>query len=254
MAEASEHMGVAAEAGGTAGRRIWTAARKAEFLAGVRAEGTMTGACRALGINPESLKGARRRNPDFDAALRAVWNKSVAQRAVQHAGAAGSAAGSPESEPANLRKFRNVANERAKFLQLMVEHGGVRTAARLLGVTTASVYEVRERDPGFRAAWERAALIYADVAESELLRKAVDGGSGGGNIRAGSAMVAQRRAKPGGALATEAQPGGPAHRAEIEVSRFELEGRLASLIERHGDPFVTDAAVDGSASPGEVAA
>lgn len=64
---------------------------------------------------------------------------------------------------------------RAKFLELLREEPNIKRAAEAIGVSRGRLYELREEDPGFDAAWREALEDGADVLESEAWRRAVHG-------------------------------------------------------------------------------
>jgi hypothetical protein len=72
--------------------------------------------------------------------------------------------------------FREVINHRQRaFLVGYVQALGIRSAARLSGVSRQSHYEWLRGDPLYREHFERAKAILADSAEEEVCRRAYKG-------------------------------------------------------------------------------
>jgi hypothetical protein len=57
----------------------------------------------------------------------------------------------------------------------LYEHGNVTLAARSIGLSRQALYQAREQDPEFAAAWEEAVESYIDLLEAECDRRAVHG-------------------------------------------------------------------------------
>ena len=62
-----------------------------------------------------------------------------------------------------------------RFIKALSKTGSVTKAAALAGTSRTRVYELRNRDPGFAAAWEDAEEVAADRLEDEARRRAVEG-------------------------------------------------------------------------------
>jgi hypothetical protein len=72
--------------------------------------------------------------------------------------------------------FREVINHRQRaFLVAYVQSLGIRSAARLSGVSRQSHYEWLRDDPLYREHFERARQMLADSAEEEVCRRAYRG-------------------------------------------------------------------------------
>lgn len=65
--------------------------------------------------------------------------------------------------------------KRALFLAELAKSGNVSHSAEVAGYARRTVYDYREQDPIFAAAWEEALERAADVLEHEARRRAVDG-------------------------------------------------------------------------------
>lgn len=61
------------------------------------------------------------------------------------------------------------------FLRALTQTGVVASACRAVGVSTATVYNLRQTDDGFRTLWEQALEDATDVMEAEARRRAIDG-------------------------------------------------------------------------------
>ncbi len=74
-----------------------------------------------------------------------------------------------------MRTIRTAKN-RARFLEAVVEAGGnVRKACQMVHLSRNALYQWRDEDPEFAAAWEAALQRGADVLEDEARRRAVEG-------------------------------------------------------------------------------
>lgn len=62
-----------------------------------------------------------------------------------------------------------------KFLHELAESGSVTKAAKAADVARQTVYEWREADAAFAAAWDQAIEIATDALEEEARRRAKDG-------------------------------------------------------------------------------
>ena len=87
---------------------------------------------------------------------------------------------SPAERPDTLRgvlgNVGKVTRLRAcEWLEAMAITGNVSEACRISGLPSSSAYRLRENDAGFRALWEEAELIAADLLEAEARRRAYDG-------------------------------------------------------------------------------
>jgi len=63
----------------------------------------------------------------------------------------------------------------AAFLELLTEGHTIRHACRETGIGRTTVYEARQDDAGFRAAWDDAVTVGIEALEEEARRRAVDG-------------------------------------------------------------------------------
>lgn len=61
------------------------------------------------------------------------------------------------------------------FLGILAAYGNVKEACEKAGIARQTVYQRREKDSDFAAAWDNALEIAADVLEREAWRRAVEG-------------------------------------------------------------------------------
>jgi len=74
-----------------------------------------------------------------------------------------------------MRKLKLTEACQQRFIKALSKTGSVTNAAALAGTSRTRVYELRNRDPGFAAAWEDAEEVAADRLEDEARRRAVEG-------------------------------------------------------------------------------
>lgn len=77
--------------------------------------------------------------------------------------------------PVQMRRQKQgwTAARRDRFLDLVAATCNVRLAAEEIGLTLASVYALRRREPEFGERWRMALLAGYDRLEGELLRKSI---------------------------------------------------------------------------------
>lgn len=75
----------------------------------------------------------------------------------------------------NARTNRTAQRVRDAFLAELAQRGIVSDAAKAAGAARRSVYEWRDADPAFRAAWDDALDQAVDTMEREAYRRAVEG-------------------------------------------------------------------------------
>ena len=63
--------------------------------------------------------------------------------------------------------------KRKKFLKTLAETGNVTQACRHIGAARQSIYQLRDRDEKFKAAWASALETAADTLEEEARRRAL---------------------------------------------------------------------------------
>lgn len=61
------------------------------------------------------------------------------------------------------------------FLDALTDTGNVSGSARAVGISSTTVYALRDKDADFRAAWDQALEDSADTLEAEARRRAVQG-------------------------------------------------------------------------------
>ena len=73
-------------------------------------------------------------------------------------------------------KIIRITNKRRRhFLEALAEFGNVTLAARAAAVSRRGIYNHREADASFAAAWEEAEQVAADRLEAEAWRRGVEG-------------------------------------------------------------------------------
>jgi hypothetical protein len=81
-------------------------------------------------------------------------------------------------EQASRRWTRWSKKKRAIFLDELAGTCNVRASAIAAGVTPASVYRLRRKDPGFAGEWREALLAGYEMLETELLGHLLSGKTG----------------------------------------------------------------------------
>ena len=74
-----------------------------------------------------------------------------------------------------MKKLKLTRERQERFLTALAETGIVSVAAKIAGTSRTRVYELRNRDEAFAAAWEDAEERAADALEAEAFRRAVVG-------------------------------------------------------------------------------
>src|SRR6516162_6609899 len=74
-----------------------------------------------------------------------------------------------------MRKVNLTPLRQQLFIRALSKTDNVTKAAALAGTSRPRVYELRNRDPAFAAAWEDAEEVAADRLEDEARRRAVEG-------------------------------------------------------------------------------
>ena len=70
---------------------------------------------------------------------------------------------------------RLTKQKKEQFLGVIRETANVRLAARACGMSRTNLYNERERDPDFAAAWDEAVEDAVDKLEAEAWRRALEG-------------------------------------------------------------------------------
>ena len=79
------------------------------------------------------------------------------------------------SKPKIGRGRRKTEAQKQKFLEAFREICIVTTAAKMAGMCAKTVYNIRDRDPVFRAAMEEVEYEVQDKIETEIRRRAMEG-------------------------------------------------------------------------------
>lgn len=136
-------------------------------------------------------------------------------------------------EEANRRWTRWTKKKRAAFLDELAGTCNVRAAAKAAGVTPASVYRLRRKDPGFAEEWREALLAAYEMLETELLGHLLSGKTGpmarpeGGEVQVKDAMFlldAHRRGMQG-----KWRGGPPLQRANPEDTNKAILKKLEAI-------------------------
>lgn len=61
------------------------------------------------------------------------------------------------------------------FLESLIEYGNVSHAAKQIDMARSYMYEYRDKDEAFKAAWDEAVDISVEAMEKEARRRAVEG-------------------------------------------------------------------------------
>ena len=67
--------------------------------------------------------------------------------------------------------------KRGRFLQVLADGGSITLAAKAVGLTRFGMYQARDRDPDFKAAWDDALEGGTDGLEDEAISRAIKGKS-----------------------------------------------------------------------------
>ncbi|RMF70364.1 MAG: terminase [Alphaproteobacteria bacterium] len=74
-----------------------------------------------------------------------------------------------------MHQSRWTEPQRKRFLDVLRKSANVSAAARAVGMSRSSAYQLRRQDPEFRAAWDEALEEALDLLEAELWRRALKG-------------------------------------------------------------------------------
>lgn len=167
--------------GESGGRRVRIdGAAKAACLKGLLEGARVADLAAAIGVTPQALHRARKRDPLFDAGWRAAHAASAAaERGSAVQGEAGAAAGEERIAPNNrrglqARKMRHVkfdAKRQQRFLAHFAWSADTLAAAAEAGVCETTVYNQRRSNPAFAEEFQAALdQAYARL-EAEALRQ-----------------------------------------------------------------------------------
>lgn len=144
---------------------------------------------------------------------------------------------SGEVKPSQARRARRTNRARAKFIEVLRDTCNVSAAARAAGIGRRTVYEWRDADPEFAAAWAEAEEEAVDKLEEVARERATEGGSDRMleillKAHRPEKYVDRYRAEHTGAN------GGPIEYRNL--SEEEINARLAALAEKHGPEPLAD--------------
>ncbi|MEA1013687.1 hypothetical protein [Sphingosinicella sp. LY1275] len=226
----------------SSGRRVRIdAAAKAACLDGLLAGARVADLAAAIGVTPQALQRARKRDPLFDAGWRAAHAASAAaERAVKGSGAL---AGEERIAANNrrglqVRKMRHVkfdAKRQQRFLAHFAWSADTLAAATEAGVCETTVYNQRRSNPAFAEEFQAALdQAYARL-EAEALRQ---------RLAAQQALrAAVERSEPG------AEPGAEPLLPADMTAEFERVLKLLARWDRKPRRPERHAAPDGQREP-----
>jgi hypothetical protein len=133
---------------------------------------------------------------------------------------------------------------RARFLEMLRETPNVAGAARAIGMSRRGVYDAKERDPEFSAAWDDAVQAACDALVAEAWRRGVEGVeeliiSMGKVVRDKRGKPMKKRSYSDHLLISLLKAHRPEFRENINVTgtvTLELSGRLDAAIGRLEQP------------------
>ena len=126
-----------------------------------------------------------------------------------------------------MRKLKLTEACQQRFIKALSKTGSVTNAAALAGTSRTRVYELRNRDPGFAAAWEDAEEVAADRLEDEARRRAVEGVPE--PLVSGGKLVAVRRGLHQGGRRWRDRSAAPGSRGQAQVTTPRA-GTAATLV------------------------
>lgn len=74
---------------------------------------------------------------------------------------------------ANRTKLTDTKKD--QFLDILEQTANVTRAAEAIGMARRYMYEIREKDPEFKAKWDKAVELGTDALEDEAIRRASEG-------------------------------------------------------------------------------
>jgi hypothetical protein len=221
----------------------WTHQRRAATLELVEYVSSFAIAASLLGRTCTGLRRAILADPAFHAAYRQVQSKMVDARGLVPAAPAIAVqieAGATNGETARtvrLSAFKPTEPARRRVIELLSQSGSIRHVARQLKVRLATLFEARDADSAFAAAWAAAQRRFAEAALGELARHALgDGDERPTDLKLGLALVDRIAAATGGSAGRPgpAEPPEPTP-AEIDHARDELTRVFDYLTAKFGD-------------------
>ena len=137
------------------------------------------------------------------------------------------------------KKAFGIAAQRV-FLSHLAQTSNVTASAKVAGVTTSPVYDLRKKSDGFRSQWHSALCEGYTRLEANLLAEALAPASGNMKdstfklrqmkIRLGSSLLAAHRASVRGAAPTT-----PSRSRDPKAVKQRLEARFAAMNKRLSD-------------------
>lgn len=151
----------------------WTADTETAFVMALRFHGHVGRALAEIGRTESPAYDRRRRSPEFAA----KWDDALDQFRRANAAARPAAKGLDAADvPAVVGHHDGwTPIRRRAFLRLLGEGEKIAGACATLGLSVQGAYHVRDRDPAFAAAWDRALGQSAGVLEQVAIERAVEG-------------------------------------------------------------------------------
>ncbi|HEX4695875.1 hypothetical protein [Sphingomonas sp.] len=151
----------------------WTADTEIAFVMALRFHGHVGRALAEVGRTESPAYDRRRRSPEFAAR----WDDALDQWRRANAEARRAAKGLDAADvPAVVGHHDGwTAIRRRAFLRLIGEGESVTAACETLGLSFPGAYHLRDRDPAFAAAWDRAKGQSTGVLQQIAVERAVDG-------------------------------------------------------------------------------
>ncbi|NYT42805.1 hypothetical protein HZY97_18675 [Sphingomonas sp. R-74633] len=161
---------------GEFGRQRWSGAVREAFLRGVAAHGSVRRACRETGMSAPGAYYVRKRDPDFAR----LWDKAVARAGEARAAELAAAGEKAQRRDGMFGKYRKRHDGWTEirtriFLRALSETGCVRDACKRARISNVSAYRMRQRDPKFAEAWEKALDRAIPTLEQAAWERAVEG-------------------------------------------------------------------------------
>jgi hypothetical protein len=142
------------------------------FLASLSQNGGVRGSCAAVGMTVASVYQLRKRDSEFESAWDAALERARAARAARQS----ALVPRNPSLPGHRIRHDGWTEARQKtFLRALAETGCVRDACARAAISNVSAYRLRNAQPDFARAWERALAKAAPTVEQAAFERAVQG-------------------------------------------------------------------------------
>jgi len=222
---------------------LWCAERRAGTIALVEYVSSFEIAAALLRQDSSALRKGIRGDLAFHGRYRQLLTKLAARAPVVpgvpdvQRTAAEQPGEDARAKPVRLSAFKPTEATRRRVIELLSQSGSIRHVARQLKVRLATLFEARDADPLFAAAWAAAQRRFAEAALGELARHALgEGDERPADLKLGLVLVDRIAAATGGSTLTSepAEPPEPTP-AEIDHARDELTRVFDYLTAKFGD-------------------